>query len=366
MMFGRAEKEPTAPAPVASAPEGLELQRKSATPSKTTQTILPDSEYYGLASVTVEKIPDLYQDVSAVTAIAPHVLAGDVFIDAIGAEVAGTMPDNGAVNVQLQPGNSYVIPEGYHSGAGRVNAAAGGSTGTELNYEIVGGISAPPNPKENTIWINTPNEITTYVFSTSKPESPFDGMVWIHTGINSAVAFNALKTNTLLVYPNLCQQFNSGTWASRQAAIYQAGVWRDWTYYLFNITTATDTSDFEFTPHTNSALNPVLTYHEGQYVSIRNPSNSATTVYLKKDPDFTGFSKLVLRGRCNVKGEKMVIAEAGQRETFGASYLASVTLDVTESEYVIDISEYPGKHAVGFNFRAASGRYIYISAVFLE
>lgn len=232
MIFGRAEKEPTAPTPVASAPEGLELQRKNATPSKSAQTILPDSEYYGLASVTVEKIPDLYQDVSAVTAIAPHVLAGDVFIDATGAEVAGTMPDNGAVNVQLQPGNSYAIPEGYHSGGGLVNAAVGDGSG--LNYAVIGGTVAPASPRENTVWINTATEISSHVFASIEPENPAEGMVWISTGTTASAPFNAISSNVLMVYPNSAQQYRNGAWVSVSAKTYQNGLWVDWYVFLFN------------------------------------------------------------------------------------------------------------------------------------
>ena len=36
---------------------------------------------------------------------------------------------------------------------------------TDLNFEVVGGTSAPTDPKENTIWMNTDTEITGYQFS---------------------------------------------------------------------------------------------------------------------------------------------------------------------------------------------------------
>lgn len=48
---------------------------------------------------------------------------------------------------------------------GRTNV--GGGAG--LNFKVVGGTSAPASPKENTIWVNTDDEITGWVFSTKRP-----------------------------------------------------------------------------------------------------------------------------------------------------------------------------------------------------
>ena len=100
------------------------LQSKVATPTKSTQSITPDSGYYGLDSVTVNPIPEAYQNVSAVTAGATDVLAGKIIVDATGASVTGTMTNNGAVRKTLDAtsnNQSYTVPIGYHSGSGTVN-----------------------------------------------------------------------------------------------------------------------------------------------------------------------------------------------------------------------------------------------------
>lgn len=92
------------------------------TPTKSQQQIAPDNGYYGLSAVTIDPIPAAYQDVSSVTAAAGDVLANKMFVDDEGTVTAGTMANNGTVNQTLTPATtSYTIPQGYHSGSGKVS-----------------------------------------------------------------------------------------------------------------------------------------------------------------------------------------------------------------------------------------------------
>lgn len=97
------------------------LENKSATPTKSSQDITPTTGKV-LGKVTVAAIPAAYQDVTNVTAIAAHVLSGDVFVDSEGVEVTGTMTNNGSVSQTLTTTTtSYTIPTGYHNGSGTVS-----------------------------------------------------------------------------------------------------------------------------------------------------------------------------------------------------------------------------------------------------
>lgn len=108
---------------------------------------------------------------------------------------------------------------------GRTNTGGGGGGGG-LNYKVVGGTSAPSNPKENTIWVNTSTEITSHVFSATQPTGS-EGMVWFKTETICNVNFNALKKNVLQVYPLSAKQYVSGAWVDKTAKIYQGGAWKE-------------------------------------------------------------------------------------------------------------------------------------------
>lgn len=95
----------------------LVKETKSATPTKSAQTISPTSGKV-LSSVTVAAIPAAYQDVTGVTAAAANVLDGKYFVTASGALTEGTMANNGAISKTIDglSATSTTIPAGYTTG----------------------------------------------------------------------------------------------------------------------------------------------------------------------------------------------------------------------------------------------------------
>ena len=136
------------------------LQSKTVTPTKNQQSITPDSGYYGLSDVTVNAIPEAYQNVSAVTAAAEDVLTGKIIVNALGESVAGTMTKNGAVSKTLDAtsnNQSYTVPAGHHNGSGKVqivletkSATPSGSTQsiTPTTGKVLSKVTVNPIPSK--------------------------------------------------------------------------------------------------------------------------------------------------------------------------------------------------------------------------
>ena len=103
--------------------------------------------------------------VAQVTTTANEVLSGEMFINDLGQAEAGTMPNNGNINVTLNAGESTTIPEGYHNGSGTVsvNSLASMTPGTATADDIVAGKTAYINGTEVT---GTMGSNTIYMGST--------------------------------------------------------------------------------------------------------------------------------------------------------------------------------------------------------
>ena len=95
----------------------VSLETKSATPTKSPQTISPSTGKL-LSSVSVAAIPDAYQDVTGVTAVAADVLTGKVIVSATGEKITGSMANNGTISgtIDGMTATSYSVPAGYTSG----------------------------------------------------------------------------------------------------------------------------------------------------------------------------------------------------------------------------------------------------------
>jgi hypothetical protein len=112
---------------------------------------------------------------------------------------------------------------------------SGGSGGGGSELVIVGGTTSPTKADHNTIWLNTPNTITSYVLSATEPTNPVEGMAWITIGASGGVKMVApVGDEWIMVYPISAKQYIDGAWVAVTAKSYQNGAWVDWISYYYN------------------------------------------------------------------------------------------------------------------------------------
>lgn len=77
----------------------------------------------------------------------------------------------------------------------------------------------------NTIGIVTDTSIVSWIFSSTEPNNPEEGVLWIKYGLASAASFNALKRNSILVYPVACWQYEKGAFVQKNGYLMTADGW---------------------------------------------------------------------------------------------------------------------------------------------
>ena len=112
-------------------------------------------------------------------------------------------------------------------------ASAKGAGG--LNFKVVGGLTRPVDPDENTVWVPTSLDIGGVLVSNAKPIEFDVGDIWIKTGYSSDGYLNISPDGTMIIYPAECYQFtdDAGNVSQKSAETYRAGKWHDWGTYLY-------------------------------------------------------------------------------------------------------------------------------------
>lgn len=151
-----------------------------------------------------------------------YAAAEDGFVDLEQSDInlSGTRYQIAAAVVSLGTGGITGIV--FQLALSRVEGGGG------LNFSVVDGLTQPGDPKENMIWVYAEG-MTGWYMAAEQPEGMQPGEVWISTGVSSYVAFNALKKNTVMVYPLSAKQMQAdGTLVDVPAKSWQNGQWVDW------------------------------------------------------------------------------------------------------------------------------------------
>lgn len=237
--------------------------------------------------------------------------------------------------------------------------------GVELNYKVVGGTSAPSSPGANTIWVNT-STVGSHVFSATQPTAATN-LVWFKTGANSSVVLNALKQNTINVYPVFAKQYVSGAWKNVTAKIWQSSKWITlWTGELYK-------NGNEYTTYTGGWLGmakkssssssvgsavPDITRNTSDITVEAGGSGGGGVFHTANKIDLRGFSKITFNGEfkragadnnlvfaCwpNLNGTYYTADYGALQKTASTSAVTSIVLDVS----AVNSEQYIGIGIVG-------------------
>ena len=201
---------------------------KTVTPSTSSQTAVA-SGVYTTGAITVAAIPSSYVKPTTTKAAATITPTTSNQTIAAGTYCSGAQTIAG--DADLVAGN---IKKGVNifGVAGSYDAAS-----AALNFQVVGGTSAPSNSTENTIWVNTDVTISTWSFFKTKPTwTMSNGWVYIVSEIstnNVTTAFDALKQNEIWINPITAWQYVNGAWVQKDMQIYKNGAWIPYTVFLY-------------------------------------------------------------------------------------------------------------------------------------
>lgn len=241
---------------------------------------------------------------------------------------------------------------------------SGSGGGSPLNFKVLGGTTAPENPKENTIWVNTDTEITFTLFSAEDPVHVMNGLVWVVMGSHSPAPFAALekKKEALVVHPLSVKQRINSKWVDKPAKVYQGGVWVDLIVYLYN-------AGNEFTDFTGGwesfssvyVYDADIGYGGGNPPTVtRNATNMKITakncsglVHTRNKIDLTSVKTIKMVGSILPYNQKettgiyiMTDLIQGYKNKGAVRCLPGTVGQTTTGEFTVDVSGLSGKYYV--------------------
>lgn len=226
-----------------------------------------------------------------------------------------------------------------------------GGAGTLLNFNVLGGISAPANPKENTIFVKTNVEITSWVLSVDTPSSA-EGMVWIPVTTSGSLKFNALKKNGVSVYldnSRIVKQYVGGQWVSKTTLYYSNGEWTqlsdDWDgYYFKNGDQYTERTGGWVGSHDanseTSVGDTLYCWSNGWSAAFSNDAMVSTV----KRVDLTNVKTLYATGNCVGYAIYMCVGKEKTNWVY-----TDLRVSPSNGTYTFDVSNLTGEYYIYFN-----------------
>lgn len=221
---------------------------------------------------------------------------------------------------------------------GRTNS--GGGTGNAAELTIYGGTTRPAKATQNTIWIDTDVEITSYVLSFKEPETPSEGMAWIKIGNKGIIQANApVGDNWITVYPITAKQYVSGAWVYKDVLSYQNGQWENWIENIVLFDNGVKRDGLAFTTQYGTAT------FSGNYLVCKLTSSDKTMrAYVTEQFDLTPYETITV----SWEG----LSQSGAAASFGIGVyknnekIAESGISATTGTHTLDVSNLEGEYDI--------------------
>lgn len=357
---------------------------KTVTPSTSAQTAVA-SGVYTTGAVTVAAMPTATQATPSISVNSSGLITASATQTA-GYVAAGTksatkqLTTKAATTITPSTSNQTVAAGTYLTGALTVagdadlvaaNIVSGKNifnvagthtcTSNVLNFTVVGGTTQPSSPAANTIWVNTSTTITSWVCDRAEPTGS-NGMVWIKVG-NADNSFNALKTNTITIYPICCYQYVSGTWEKKDSKQYINGAWETWwsgEIYSYGNKYEDVTGGFQF----NTAGKAYVTYNtDNIYLHCLGSTRIVGGLFTNNKIDISGFSSLKMDFNFPKETEYSqcfaLCIDNENTEYYGygdrVAWAGVPAYESGDFTVTLDVSNFSGSYYIGVQWNACSG-----------
>ena len=283
---------------------------------------------------------------------------GSMTLTANSSSFCYTWADDSTI-IPCTPGKTYVI-EWESSGAtsaamlypnGNYNAVVWADSSTcKLEYTAEDGVTYFTFGFG--VYGNTSATLTN--IRITEKDCAFDpGAIWIQTGTSSPAEFDALKKNSIMVYPISAKQYVGGAWVDKTMKIYQGGTWIGMYQYIIRDGVLLEPFDTGFggITYSNTCNKTIVTQKDG-YVEIKGSASGAGFTRTSNALDFTNATALVVEfvSASSWSHENATMAVWNNKTT--KSYESRIAYANMKSSgltgLTLDVSGITGLHYAGF------------------
>lgn len=206
-----------------------------------------------------------------------------------------------------------------------------------------------------------------------------EGTVWIAND-NSAKSFNALKNNSniITISPTFCQQYVSGSWATKTTKLYQSGSWTEfWSGELYNngnlytsITGGLSKIGLRRNSSYGTASEPNVAYNTTNLHITPTAAGYGGVAYFTNKIDLSNYNTLYFEGAtCGEVASDTIIGIWSAFGTYPTDYLSAQANGTNTATHTktIDITSLSGSYYIGFWVfsTANTNAYITVNKVWL-